>query len=254
MARRSSSSRWSRPATGKQIAALKAHGNYDGKYYSVGRASQAIGGSSTRGRRSSGGSSGGSSYSASASSGPMGSGLLSRLYGSADNLDSLLQPALGAAPRSPLASSGSGPTSLLSQLLDVPDDLDSLVRLAMGEDDRATSGSPSGDDPVESVSFTVRTDNSPFLRAAHRRGSRGGPGLRLRRQAVPSGPASSETLSRARGLQQTGPSRPLLRDRRLDIGQPGPRCWSARQKSLLSRCESTGVTPRTSSTPGLTLG
>lgn len=160
MARRSSSSRWSRPATGKQIAALKAHGNYDGKYYSMGRASQEIGGSSIRGRRSSGGPSGGSNYSGSASTAPMASGLLSFLYGSPDNLGTLLQPALGPAPRSPLASSGSGPTSLLSQLLDVPDDLDSLVRLAMGEDDRAESGSPSDDEPVESVSFTVRTDNS----------------------------------------------------------------------------------------------
>lgn len=160
MASRSSSSRWLRPATGKQIAALKAHGSYDGKYYSMGRASQAIGGSSTRGRRSSTGSSGGSSYSAAASSGFTRSGLLSRLYGSADHLDSLLQPAFGPAPRSPLATWGAGPTNLLSQLLGVPDDLDSLVRLAMSEDDRATSGSAPDDDPVESVSFTVRADNS----------------------------------------------------------------------------------------------
>lgn len=157
MARRSSSSRWSRPATGKQIAALKAHGDYDGKYYSMGRASQAIGGSSTGGRRSSSGSSGGSGF---AAAGPTGSGLLSRLFGSAANLDSLLLPALGPALRSPLASSGAGPTDLLSQLLGVPDDLDSLVRVAMGETDSAGSGSPSDDDPVESVSFTVRTDDS----------------------------------------------------------------------------------------------
>lgn len=34
---------WSEPATGKQVATLKAHGNYDGKYYSKGRAGQAIG-------------------------------------------------------------------------------------------------------------------------------------------------------------------------------------------------------------------
>lgn len=50
MARYSSSGRWSRPATGAQIRALKSHGGYDGKYYSMGRASQAIGrgmGSST---------------------------------------------------------------------------------------------------------------------------------------------------------------------------------------------------------------
>lgn len=42
MAKSSRSGRWSRPATGAQIRALKAHGNYDGKYYSVGRASQSI--------------------------------------------------------------------------------------------------------------------------------------------------------------------------------------------------------------------
>lgn len=160
MARRSSSSRWSRPATGKQIAALKAHGNYDGKYYSIGRASQAIGGSSARGRSSSGSSSSGSTYFPPASSGSATSDLLSRLFGSAGDLDSLLQPALGSAPRSPLASSASGPTDLLSRLLGVPDDLDSLVRVAMGEADPAGSGSPRADDPVESVSFTVRTDVS----------------------------------------------------------------------------------------------
>lgn len=34
---------WSQPATPKQIAALKAHGNHDGKYYSKGRAGQTIG-------------------------------------------------------------------------------------------------------------------------------------------------------------------------------------------------------------------
>lgn len=34
---------WSQPATAKQIAALEAHGHYDGKYYSMGRAGQAIG-------------------------------------------------------------------------------------------------------------------------------------------------------------------------------------------------------------------
>ncbi len=34
---------WSQPATTAQIAALKAHGNYDGSYYSKGRAGQAIG-------------------------------------------------------------------------------------------------------------------------------------------------------------------------------------------------------------------
>ncbi len=164
MARRSGSSRWSRPATGKQIAALKAHGSYDGKYYSMGRASQAIGGS---GRRSSSGGSRsgsspwrGSSYSPLAASGFGPSGLLSGLLGGADSLDSLLQPALGPIPQSRLASSGSGPTSLLSQLLGVPEDLDSLVQVAMGADDPDGSNAAPGDDPVESVLYTVRSDDS----------------------------------------------------------------------------------------------
>ena len=39
---RGSSGMWGRPATANQIAALKAHGNFDGAYYSMGRASQAI--------------------------------------------------------------------------------------------------------------------------------------------------------------------------------------------------------------------
>ena len=34
---------WSQPATPAQVAALRAHGNHDGKYYSKGRAGQAIG-------------------------------------------------------------------------------------------------------------------------------------------------------------------------------------------------------------------
>lgn len=36
---------WSEPATPKQIAALQAHGNHDGKYYSKGRAGETIGAS-----------------------------------------------------------------------------------------------------------------------------------------------------------------------------------------------------------------
>lgn len=43
---------WSHPATAKQIAALRANGNFDGKYYSKGRAGQAIG-ESARGAESS---------------------------------------------------------------------------------------------------------------------------------------------------------------------------------------------------------
>lgn len=61
--RTSSNSRmWSQPATARQIAALKANGNFDGKFYSKGRAGQTIGESvrgagpvsSTRTSRSSG--------------------------------------------------------------------------------------------------------------------------------------------------------------------------------------------------------
>lgn len=50
---RSSNSRmWSQPATAKQIDALRANGNFDGNYYSKGRAGQAIG-ESARGAESS---------------------------------------------------------------------------------------------------------------------------------------------------------------------------------------------------------
>ena len=39
----SNSKMWNQPATARQIAALKANGNFDGKFYSKGRAGQAIG-------------------------------------------------------------------------------------------------------------------------------------------------------------------------------------------------------------------
>ena len=49
-ATRSSNSRmWSQPATARQITALKTTGNFDGKYYSKGRAGQTIGESVRRG-------------------------------------------------------------------------------------------------------------------------------------------------------------------------------------------------------------
>ena len=163
MTRRSSSNRWSRPATGKQIAALKAHGNYDGKYYSMGRASSAIGAGLARGRRGSktgGGRSAGSVYSSSAAS-ELGTSLLaSRLFELGDDLDSGQQAALEGSPESPLVSSGTGPTSLLSQILELPDDIDSLILAALGVDDRdGTSGTPL-DDTVESVLYTIRSDDS----------------------------------------------------------------------------------------------
>lgn len=43
---------WSQPATARQIAALKSTGNFDGKYYSKGRAGQTIGESVRRGNGS----------------------------------------------------------------------------------------------------------------------------------------------------------------------------------------------------------
>lgn len=39
----SNSAMWGRPASGKHISALKSHSNYDGKYYSAGRAGETIG-------------------------------------------------------------------------------------------------------------------------------------------------------------------------------------------------------------------
>ncbi|SEN21564.1 hypothetical protein E3O25_02815 [Cryobacterium sp. TMT1-3] len=164
MARRSSSNRWSRPATGKQIAALKSGGSYDGKYYSMGRASQSIGGSAFNSSagppRSSGNASSGSAYSPLAVSGFGPSGLLSRLIIGNVELGSLLQPALGASPQSRLASSEAGPMRILSELLGVPDDLDSLVQVALGGDDSDGSSVPAEDGPVEAVSFTVFSDDS----------------------------------------------------------------------------------------------
>ena len=88
-----SSARWSRPATGRQIAALKAHGNYDGKYYSMGRASQAIGGSSAA-ASSSQRSSGSSSYPTRFSASYPPASFLSQLLGVPDDLQSIIGAAL----------------------------------------------------------------------------------------------------------------------------------------------------------------
>ena len=125
MARQSSSSRWSRPATGKQIAALKSQGNYDGKYFSMGRASQTIGrsiaGGSPAGNPSnSGGREGRTTHSGSTAS--------------------------------------SAEASLLAQLLGVPNDLESLISLALGQ---SSPSSPAHrDDAVESVIYTIAPDES----------------------------------------------------------------------------------------------
>lgn len=101
----------------------------------------------------------GSTYAPLAASGLGASGLLSRLLEGADGLDSLLEPALGPVPRSPLAASGSGPTSFLSQVLGVADEIDSLVRAAL-DGAQETSSTSHGDERVESVLYTVRSDDS----------------------------------------------------------------------------------------------
>ena len=85
---------------------------------------------------------------------------LSWLLGSADDLDAILRPALGPGPKSALASSNDGPLDLLSKLLGVPGDLDSLAKAALGEMDSDGSDSGPSDDPVESVLFTIRSDES----------------------------------------------------------------------------------------------
>lgn len=120
MARRSSSSRWSRPASGKQIAALKSHGNYDGKYYSMGRASQAIGRSMASG--------GGTRRSSSA-----------------------------GYPAS--FSAASSTSSFLAQLMGTTDDLESLISAAIGQSGLG-SDPQFGELPVESVAFTVSPDET----------------------------------------------------------------------------------------------
>lgn len=51
-ARASNSRMWSQPATAKQIAALKANRTFDGKYYSKGRAGQAVGEAALRAKSS----------------------------------------------------------------------------------------------------------------------------------------------------------------------------------------------------------
>ena len=152
--------RWSRPATGKQIAALKSQGSYDGKYYSMGRASRAIGGSgrgsSASGRRTGDRVSGGTAYSPLAAPGRGPASLLTRVFGGADGLDALLQPALGPAAESWLAASDSGPTNLLSQLLGVPDNLDSLVRAAMdGAQEPQNASTVSGPSGVRALHDSI---------------------------------------------------------------------------------------------------
>lgn len=121
MARRTSSSSWSRPATGRQIAALKAHGNYDGKYYSVGRASKTIG-QSVRGASG---------------------GVAGRSVGSLTR-----------------RSAAQSPSAFLSQLLGVPDDLDSLLAAALDPAPTANPGRPDADLIVESVAISVAPDES----------------------------------------------------------------------------------------------
>lgn len=120
MARRSSSSRWSRPASGKQIAALKSHGNYDGKYYSMGRASQAIG--------------------------------RSMASGSGTRRSSSVGYPISFSP-------ASRASSFLAQLMGTTDDLESLLATAIGQSGLG-SDPQFGELPVESVAFTVSPDES----------------------------------------------------------------------------------------------
>jgi hypothetical protein len=233
MARRSSSSRWSRPATLKQVDALKADGKYDGKYYSMGRASQAIGGSarssSTGSGRSGGSPSSGSAYTPLAVSGFGPSGVLSRLLGGNADLGSLLQPALGPGPQSWLASSETGPTSILSELLGVPDDLDSLVQVALGGDDTEGSSVALEDGPVESVSYSIRSDHSDpaqpriVVEAEVVRNSAfdGKPSLKVRFMG---NGESSEDQAVDSALRPG-------RDQRWGIGRPGHQCSSERRRN-----------------------
>lgn len=120
---RYSSGRWSRPATGHQIAALKAHGNYDGKYYSMGRASQVIGKSVTTGSSRGYGSGTSSSYARPSSSAPSGESL----------------------------------SSLVADLLGVPATMDALLGQAL---DHVAQGPADLTDPVESVVFTLAADET----------------------------------------------------------------------------------------------
>ncbi|MGE3193850.1 MAG: hypothetical protein AB7K08_10320 [Microbacteriaceae bacterium] len=116
---RYSSGRWSRPATGRQIAALKSHGSYDGKYYSMGRASQAIGrGIASSSRWSAGG---------------------------------YRTPALPV----PILSQASTLSELVAGLLGVPDNMESLLAQAI---QYAPPQPGSESDPVQSVVFTVAPD------------------------------------------------------------------------------------------------
>ncbi len=160
MSRRSSSSRWSKPATRKQIASLKARGTYDGKYYSMGRASQTIAKGSSAPVRS-------RTYLAGAAS-PFGSepaaelpplwafDLVPRLEVELPELAVKLKPAFQRHARTVSVSDTSNRLDVITEFLEVPNDLDSLVRAALEREDASRNDT----DPVESVAFTVRTHES----------------------------------------------------------------------------------------------
>lgn len=119
---RYSSGRWSRPATGRQIAALKANGAYDGKYYSMGRASKAIGTSTSA-----------------ASRGFTAGGSRSRV------------------PHVPSRSAGPNFESLVADLLGVPESPDAFFDQALRHVEQIPAETPY---PVESVVLTFTPDET----------------------------------------------------------------------------------------------
>ena len=106
---------------------------------------------------SGGSASGGSAYSRLAASGL---GPAAILLDGNDGFEALLRPALGLAPESPLAGSESAPMNLLSQLLEVPEDIDSLVQAALGAAGHDGHSAAQGNEPVASVLYTIRSDDS----------------------------------------------------------------------------------------------
>lgn len=146
MARKSTSSRWSRPATGKQIDTLEAQGSYDGKYYSVGRASRSIGESSKP------------AASARFSAGPP--RFSSSEFAGQQAVSALLTEAMGKPPESRLAGSTDSPAAFLAEFLGVPEDIDSLVQAALDAAEINTSAGAGAETSVGAVRYTVRTEST----------------------------------------------------------------------------------------------
>ena len=121
MGKYTSSGRWSRPATVSQIRALKSHGAYDGKYYSMGRASQAIG----------------------------------QGTGSSDSGSAFARPSVRRRPLPQLLEPDAGAFELLSGLLGIPNTTDDILAEAL-ERVSPVRSSQTTQAPVSSVAFTVR--------------------------------------------------------------------------------------------------